>query len=182
MPVKQLAFASAYFSESGLFNGLQPIQIKKILRSSTRAPSCVRRAQPRTAPPPPGTRPKRGLISTIGNECRRCFWFCQAIASPGTNDLVDFRVGGRRPMLEKIEVAPLVRLAHVLREQKPIAAAVAGRRAPPGGAAPLELLVAHLQGEAAGGNVEFDHVAVAHQGERAPDEGFGRDMQDAGAV
>jgi hypothetical protein len=30
-----LSFAIVYFSESGLFNGLQPIQIKKILSAVT---------------------------------------------------------------------------------------------------------------------------------------------------
>src|ERR1700751_1498838 len=95
---------------------------------------------------------------------------------------MDFRVRRRRGALEKIEVASLVRLAHMLREQPPVAAAIARRRLPPGGAALLELLVAHLQAQAPAGDVEFDDVAVAHESERAADEGFRRDMQDAGAV
>ena len=50
------------------------------------------------------------------------------------------------------------------------------------GATAIELLVAHLHAQAAGGHVEFDDVAVAHQRERPADEGFRRDVQHAGAV
>jgi hypothetical protein len=42
MKAKQLSFVFISFSESGLFNGLQPIQIKKSFRISTRVPGCMR--------------------------------------------------------------------------------------------------------------------------------------------
>jgi hypothetical protein len=35
MQAKVLAFAISYFSESGLFNGLRPIQVKKFLLPSS---------------------------------------------------------------------------------------------------------------------------------------------------
>jgi hypothetical protein len=39
---KSLSFAFIYFSESGLFKGLQPIQMKKSAVVPTRLPGCVR--------------------------------------------------------------------------------------------------------------------------------------------
>jgi hypothetical protein len=39
-----LTFTSVYFFESGLFNGLRRIQIKKLSRFSTRLGSCVRKS------------------------------------------------------------------------------------------------------------------------------------------
>src|SRR6185437_2457757 len=85
------------------------------------------------------------------------------IPAPRVSGLMDFRVRRPRGALEKTEVAPLVGLADMVREQPPVAARIAGRRRPPGRAALFELPVAHVQAQAPAGNVEFDHVAVAHQ-------------------
>src|SRR5690242_18379297 len=63
-------------------------------------------------------------------------------------DLMDFRVRRRGAPLEKVEVAPLVRLAHMFREQTAVAARVSRRGLPPGRAALFELLVAHLEAKA----------------------------------
>jgi hypothetical protein len=41
MKANFLSFVFIYFSESGLFNGLWPIQIKKFLSASARVPGCA---------------------------------------------------------------------------------------------------------------------------------------------
>src|SRR5262245_58434685 len=90
------------------------------------------------------------------------------------------RDGGRR--LEKVEIAPLVRLRYVLRIEAAEPPRGDGGARLPFGSASGELVVWHAQRQASAGDVERDHVAVADEGQRAPDEGFRGDVEHAGAV
>jgi len=83
---------------------------------------------------------------------------------------VDFRFGRGRRAFEEIEVATLVRLGDVLLIQRPEAAFVLRRGSLPPGAAPRQFVIADLQFQPARGHVEFDEVAVAHEGERTANE------------
>ena len=82
---------------------------------------------------------------------------------------------------EKIEVGALMRLVDVLGIQLHPAASGSWRRRP---YCPARQRVWRrpLPGEAAAGNVERDHVAGTHERQRAAGRGFGRDVQDDGAV
>src|SRR6201996_1510665 len=95
---------------------------------------------------------------------------------------MNLRVRRRCAALKKVEVAPVIRLADMVREQPPVAALIAGRGLPPFRPAPVELLVADLHAEPPAGDVELDDIPVADKSQWAADEGFRRDMQDAGAV
>src|SRR5205807_2135852 len=83
---------------------------------------------------------------------------------------------------EEIEVAALVGLENVLEVEPAVAAGVGGGGRAPLGATAGQLAFGHVQGEAATGDVQLDLVAVADEGERAADGGFGGDVQDDGAV
>ena len=72
---------------------------------------------------------------------------------------MNLRLGDRRRALQKIEVAAFVRLADMLRIHRPVAARITRRRRRPGGAAARKFLVAHMQMDAARGDVDLDLVA-----------------------
>ena len=57
-----------------------------------------------------------------------------------------------------------------------------GCRRPPGGAPPRQFFVADVQMDFARGDIDFDLVAGLHEGQRAADKTFRRDVQDTGAV
>src|SRR5689334_8510691 len=95
---------------------------------------------------------------------------------------MNLRFGDRRRALQKIEVAAFVGLSDMLRIHRSIAARIAYRRRRPGGVPALELVVAHMQMDAARGDVDLDLVACRHERERAADEAFRRDVQNAGTV
>ena len=84
--------------------------------------------------------------------------------------------------MQKIKIAAFVRLRDALREERAVAALVNDFWLLPGGAALGELGVADFEFKLARGDIELDHVAVAHEGERAADKRFRRHMQHAGAV
>ncbi len=83
---------------------------------------------------------------------------------------------------QEIEIAAFVGLADVLRIHGAVAARVTRRRLFPGGAAARQLLVRHVQMDAALVDIDLDLVAGLHEGERTADEAFRRHVQDAGAV
>src|SRR4051795_12477866 len=86
---------------------------------------------------------------------------------------VDLGLGDGRTGLQEVEVAPLVGLGDVRQVQGAVAAAVLGRWWLPIRAALGQLVVVDLERQPPGGHVEFDHVPVAHQGQRAADGGLG---------
>ena len=95
---------------------------------------------------------------------------------------MNFRLRDRPAGPQEIEIAALVGLADVLGEHRAVAARIFRRRRLPGGLAAGQFLVADVQMDAALVDVDLDLVAGLHEGERAADEAFRRDMQDAGAV
>src|SRR5262245_29552787 len=95
---------------------------------------------------------------------------------------VDLGIGDRGGALEEIEVASLVGLLYVAREDRAVAALVFPCRRFPAALAPLHFLGRNLQVELAFLHVELDQVAVPDQCERSADERLGRDMQHAAAV
>ncbi len=84
--------------------------------------------------------------------------------------------------MEEFEIAAFVGLGDFLFEEFSVAPGEAffGRR--PGSATGREFFFADVKSEGAIGGIEFDHVAVLHEGERAADRGFGRNVEDAGPV
>src|SRR4051794_16044152 len=95
---------------------------------------------------------------------------------------MDLGFGSRRSGLEEVEVAALVGLGDVLQEQRPVSARVLRRWRLPFRAAFGEFVVADVEGEPAGGDVEFDDVAVLDKGEWAADRGLRGDVEYAGTV
>jgi hypothetical protein len=69
---------------------------------------------------------------------------------------VNLGIGDRRAAFEEVEIAAQIRLRHMLREKRAIAAAIARRRRAPGGAARGEHRIIDLERQAAGGDVEGD--------------------------
>ena len=89
----------------------------------------------------------------------------------------------RVPRLQEVEVAPLVRLQHVLRVELAVAARVLdgrGDSTPRGAVASSASLTRSV--EPALGHVELDEVAVAHERQRPADERLRRHVQHARAV
>src|SRR5258706_2806228 len=101
---------------------------------------------------------------------------CAAVPS------VNFRLGDRRRTLEEIEVAALVGLADMAREDGAVAARELSLGLAPRALAPGELRGVDLEIELALLDIELDQVAVLYQGKRAADERFRRDVQHAGTV
>src|SRR3970040_1417885 len=91
-----------------------------------------------------------------------------------------FRRGG--PVPENVEVAALVRLLDVLREDRAVAARVVRRSRLPRLAPPRKLLFAHLELESPRLDVELDEISILHQRERTADKGLRRHVQHARAV
>src|SRR5579862_5778978 len=87
-------------------------------------------------------------------------------------------LGRLRTSPKKTKVAPLVRLQHVLLEQLAVAPYVGIGRGTPRTPAPLHLLVGDHHVEPATGHVEAHEVAGADEGERPPDGGFRRHVED----
>src|ERR687887_104144 len=89
----------------------------------------------------------------------------------GAGDHLDAVVGGedRRRALEEIEVAALVRLLDVAREECAVAARELRRGRAPGALAAGELGGLHLQVELALLDVELDQITAPHERERAAD-------------
>ena len=76
---------------------------------------------------------------------------------------------------EKIEVGAFVGLLHVIDVEPRIPSGRHdGLGLPPGGAPLGEHLVGDVEMQPAGFDVELDHVAVLHEGQRPPGGGFGR--------
>ena len=78
---------------------------------------------------------------------------------------------------QEVEVAALVGLEHVVKEQAAVAPRVVGRPRLPLRAAAGQLVVGHAEGEPAVGHVQLDLVAVLHVRERPARLGLGRDVQ-----
>src|SRR6266850_6032838 len=91
-------------------------------------------------------------------------------------------LGDRRSSLEEVEVAALVGLADVAREDGAIAARELLLRLAPGALPARQLGGIHLEVELALVDVELDQVTGFHQRERTADERFRRNVQNAGAV
>src|SRR6516225_9921648 len=94
---------------------------------------------------------------------------------------IDHRLRRLRGALQEVKVAAFIGLRHMLLVEPDIAALIDALRRRPGGFAAGELLARHVEMQLARLDVDLDHVAILHQGERAADRGFGRDMQHAGA-
>src|SRR5262245_19677005 len=92
------------------------------------------------------------------------------------------RNAGIAPAHEEVEIAALVGLQHTLDIETLIAAARRRLRRGPGLAALAQLLLIDEELEAPSRNVELDHVTVLHQSERAAARGFGRGVEDDGAI
>src|SRR5258708_32161626 len=90
------------------------------------------------------------------------------------SDLEDVRLGGRLAIGEDGEIAALIGLGDVLRENGAIAARVAWLGSAPRRAPLRHLGFAHQQVQAPGGNVELYRVTVLDQGERSTHERLGR--------
>src|SRR5688572_5445363 len=105
---------------------------------------------------------------------------CAIGSASGTS--VDLRIRRRRGALEEIEVAALVRLLDVAREDRAIAALELRLRRLPGGFPLLHLVLGDLEVQSLLLGVEFNQVAGLHVRERPADEGLGGDVEDAGAV
>src|ERR1035441_5079060 len=95
---------------------------------------------------------------------------------------MNFRFRNRTAGLKKIEIAALVGLPDMLGIKRAVAARIARRRLLPRGAAAAHLVVAHMQMDAARGHIDLDLVAGLHEGKRAADEAFRRDVKNTGAV
>src|SRR5437764_14417481 len=95
---------------------------------------------------------------------------------------VDLRLGDAALAGEEVEVAALVGLPDMGAVHGAIAARVARRRRLPGGAPRVELLLAHMQMNAARAHIDLALVAGVHEGQGAADKTFRRDVQDAGAI
>src|SRR5262249_53034242 len=95
---------------------------------------------------------------------------------------MDLRLGYLPLAGEEVEVAAFVGLADMGGEHGAVAARVARRRRFPGRAPAAEFVLCDSEVDAAGGDIDLDRVAGAHEGERPADETFGRHVQDAGAV
>src|ERR1700730_3723749 len=89
-----------------------------------------------------------------------------------------------RPALadEEVEVGALMGLHDMLHIEPGIAAVVGLRRRFPGLLSLAQLVIRDVEMEAALLDVEFDHVAVAHQRQGSARGGLGRDVQHHGAV
>ena len=85
------------------------------------------------------------------------------------------------PALQEVEVEALVGLQHVAVEEPGVAARRGFGRAVARGKPRGELVGVDQELEPAGGHVEADAVAGAHDRERAAGGGFRRDVQDHGA-
>src|SRR4249920_750473 len=86
--------------------------------------------------------------------------------------LVNFRLGNLSRSGEEIEVAAFVGLADMSGEHGTVAARIARRRRLPGRATAGELLLAHIQMDAARRHVDLDGIAGAHECQRPADEAF----------
>src|SRR5258708_5016266 len=84
--------------------------------------------------------------------------------------------------LEEVEVAALVGLADMLREQRAVAALVSGRRRLPFAFSAHQLGLVDPERKPAACHVELDQITVLHQCERAADEALRCNVQHAGAV
>src|SRR6266850_7750284 len=91
-------------------------------------------------------------------------------------------LGDRRSSLEEVEVAALVGLADVAREDGAVAARELLLRLAPGALPARQLGGFHLEVQLALVDIELDQIAALHQRERTADEGLRRDVQHAGAV
>src|SRR5712692_11849329 len=96
--------------------------------------------------------------------------------------LMNLGLRRRSGALEEVEVAALVRLPDVLREERAVAALEFARRGFPGALALHHLCVVDQDLQPAARHVELDRVAGLHQRERPADPGFGRDVQHAAAI
>src|SRR5579863_9442433 len=83
---------------------------------------------------------------------------------------------------EEIEIASGLGLADMLLVKRAVAPGKAWRGRDPRRAAPRELVRQHDKLEAATRHVELDHVAGFDQSKRPTDEGFRRDVENAGTV
>src|SRR3954469_9506956 len=97
-----------------------------------------------------------------------------ALSVTAAMDSVYLGVGNRRRAFEEVEVAALVRLLDVAREDRAVAALVLRRRPLPGLLARLEFLFRDLQVQRLLVRVELDQVAGFHQRERPAHVRLGR--------
>lgn len=84
--------------------------------------------------------------------------------------------------MEEAEVTAFVGLGDFVFEELAVTTGVTFFGRSPGGAAGGELFFADVKSDGAIGDIEFDEVAILHEGEGAADRGFGRDVEDAGTV
>src|SRR6476660_3597179 len=91
-----------------------------------------------------------------------------------------FRDG--RGAFQEIEITTLVSLFDMLHEQLAVSARINPLFRPPGGAPPRKLIFADAHVQLAARHIEFDNVPFLQKRQRPADEGFGRDVQDTGAV
>jgi len=84
--------------------------------------------------------------------------------------------------VEEAEVTAFVGLGDFVFEELAVTTGVTFFGRSPGGAAGGELFFADVKSDGAIGDIEFDEVAILHEGEGAADRGFGRDVEDAGTV
>jgi len=84
--------------------------------------------------------------------------------------------------VEEFKIAAFVGLGNFLFEEFSVAPGETffGRR--PDSATGREFFFADVKSEGAIGGIKFDHVAVLHEGERAANRGFGRNVEDASPV
>ena len=95
---------------------------------------------------------------------------------------MDLWLGDGSGAFQEIKVATFVSLFDVLHEKFSVAAGKDAFLWAPGGPAAGQFIVAHEHIALAGGDVQFDEVALFQQRQRTADEGFGRDVEDAGAI
>lgn len=85
-------------------------------------------------------------------------------------------------VVEEFEIAAFIGLGDFLFEEFSVAAGESFFGRSPGGATGREFFLADVKRDGAISGIEFDHVTILHESERAADRRFRRNVEDAGAV
>src|SRR6478735_5759413 len=123
-------------------------------------------------------------VATVAVETDLSLLRAASVSLVMSRSLVNRGLADRRAEigLQEVEVAAVIGLLDVFGEHPAIAALEAALGLLPGGATLFELGFGHIEVDSARGDVERDAVAIPHQRQRAADIGFGRNVQNAGAI